>query len=83
MSGTSITESIQAKPTREIVDDVMQQAERALESGARATAEVNELKRRADETLDWRKQFDRHPGIAMALVAGLSILLYLAFSRRR
>jgi hypothetical protein len=76
-------ENIRDKPVREIVDDMMEQSQRALQSSARATAELNELRRRADEAMDWREQLNRHSWLAIALATGVAALIFLAFSRNR
>ncbi len=76
-------ENIRDKPVREIVDDMMEQSQRALQSSARATAELNELRRRADEAMDWREQLNRHSWLAIALAMGVAALIFLAFSRNR
>jgi len=74
---------IQSKPIRAVVDDMMQQSQQALESGARVTAGMNELRRRGDEFLDWRRHVQRHPWLPLGLAVGLSVLVYLAFARKR
>jgi hypothetical protein len=76
------TEDIRNKPVGEMVDDVMQQSQQVLQAGARVTAEVNELKRRADEALDWRKQLDRHPWVLLGSAVGAAVLLFWVFSRK-
>ncbi len=83
MPHTSNPEDIHQKPVGEVVEDIMQQSRSALESGARATAELEDLKQRADDALDWRKQLDRHSWLAMGLAMGVSILLFMALAPRR
>ena len=80
------------EPLGEVVEDVMRQSDlalektqEALETGARVTAELNELRRRAGEALDWRKQAGqiwRSPWLPMAGAIAGAILLYVLFSRR-
>jgi ElaB/YqjD/DUF883 family membrane-anchored ribosome-binding protein len=75
-------EDLRNKPVSAVMDDIMHQSEAALQSGARATAELNELRRRADEALDWQTQLERHRWLALGLAAGASVLLFLLFSRK-
>ena len=63
----------------EVVDDVMKQSQEVLQRGAAVTAEVNELRRRADDALDWRKQLRNHTGLAAAVAFGATVLVLLAF----
>jgi hypothetical protein len=74
---------IQNKPTGEVVEDVLAQSHEALERAAKATAELEELKRRGEDALDWRKQLHRHSWLALGLAAGVSVLLFLVFKPRR
>jgi ElaB/YqjD/DUF883 family membrane-anchored ribosome-binding protein len=76
-------EEISNEPTRAVVDDMMQQTEQALQSSARAAAELNELRQRADDALDWKKQLNRHSWLAMGLAMAASVVVFLAFQRRR
>lgn len=73
---------IRGEATRDVVDDMMTQTQRALESSARAAEELNELKRRANDALDWRKQLDRHSWLGMGIAIAASVLLFVAFHRR-
>jgi ElaB/YqjD/DUF883 family membrane-anchored ribosome-binding protein len=75
-------QDIHTKPTRAVVEDVIQQSHQALESGARLAAEVDELTRRADNVLDWRMQVQRHPWLPLGAAAGVAVLFYLVFSKR-
>jgi hypothetical protein len=74
---------VRNKPAGEVLDDMMNQSQQALQSTARAAAELNELRRRADEALDWRTQLNRHSWAAMGLAIGAAALLFLLFARRR
>lgn len=77
MPDTSTSEDIHKKPIGQVVDDLMQQSQEALKSGARVTAELNELKQRAEDAMDWRKQLKRHSGLAMGAGIGASFLMFL------
>ncbi len=81
MPDTPIPEEIRKQPTGAVVDDLMQQTQSALETGARAAAELNELRRRSEEAVDWRKQLQRHSWLPMALAAGASVLIFMLFHR--
>jgi uncharacterized membrane protein (DUF106 family) len=83
MSDTGIPEEIRKQPTSEVVDDMMQRTQEALESSARAAAELNELRRRTDQAMDWRKQLQRHTWLPMALAMGASVALFVLFHRKR
>jgi hypothetical protein len=82
MPETSTPENIRKEPVGQVVDNLMKETQEALESGTRVTANLNELKRRAEEATDWRKQLNRHGGIVAGLVAGTSLLLFLLIRRR-
>ena len=83
MSENPMPDQMRNEPTRTVVDDMMQQTEKALQSSARAAAELNELRRRTDEALDWRKQLSRHPGFQLGLAVAVAVVVYMAFSRKR
>jgi len=83
MAKQSTSDDIHNKPASAVMDDLMRQSEAALESGARATAELHELKRRADEVLDWRKQLNQHSWALLGAAAGAAVLVFLVFRRHR
>jgi len=78
-----LPEQIREAPTSAVLDDMMQETQRALQSSARAAAELNELRRRADEALDWRTQLRRHSWLGMGLAMAAAVLLFLAFHPKR
>jgi ElaB/YqjD/DUF883 family membrane-anchored ribosome-binding protein len=71
------------KSSAQIVDDVMNQTQQALRSAARASEEVHELERRAQDALDWRKQLREHPWVPLGFAAGIAILVYAFASSRK
>lgn len=81
MPDQTVVGDIQNKPVKELTDDVMKQSKQVLETGARVTAELNELKRRADDALDWRKQISKHPWFPVAAAVGVAVLGYMIFSK--
>lgn len=82
MSESSIPEDIRQKSTSEVADDLMKQSQEILERGARVTAELDELKHRAEDAMNWRKQLSAHSGLALSLTAGVSFLLFLVLRKR-
>ncbi len=83
MDNQFTSDDIHNKPASAVMDDLMRQSEAALESGARATAELHELKRRAGEALDWRKQLNQHSWALLGAAAGAAIPIFLIFRRHR
>jgi len=97
MPQSSESGNLRGRPAAQIVEDLVEQSQEALEAGAhataelqdalragaQATAELNDIRRRADEALDWRVQLRRHPWLPMVAAIGTSVLLYAAFARRR
>lgn len=83
MPETVNPEEIRQEPTKAVVEDMLQQSQQALASGQRVAAEMNELKRRADEALDWRKQLIRGPWLGIGLAIATSTLVFLLFRRSR
>lgn len=80
----------ETQSTGELVDDVMRRtqeavrrSQEALESGARATAEIHELERRARDAMDWRKQVRLHPWAAFGMACGAVLLLWMLVRPRR
>jgi hypothetical protein len=82
MPDSSIPEEIRKEPPRAVVDDMMQETQRALQSSARAATELNELRRRADAVLDWKKQAHLGSWLGMGTAVTASILLFLAFRHK-
>jgi hypothetical protein len=82
MPEQTVAGDLRNKPVRELTDDVMRQSSQVLETGAQVTAELREIKRRADEALDWRKQVEKHAWVPLAAAVSLAILGYMAFARR-
>ncbi|HEY7388774.1 MAG TPA: hypothetical protein VH640_09700 [Bryobacteraceae bacterium] len=82
MPETPNTEEIQHETTSAVVDDMLQQTQQALASGQRVAAEMHELKRRADEAMDWRKQFARSPWLGVGLAVATFALVFLLFRRK-
>jgi hypothetical protein len=80
MAETPSSPELRTKPVGEVVDDVMKQSQDLLQRGAAVTAEVNELRRRADDALDWRKQLRTHTGLAAGVAFVATVLVVLAFS---
>ena len=79
---TGTLENIRNRPTDAVMEDMLVNSQRALEDGARATAEINELKRRVDDVLDWRKQLDRHPWLTLSVVTSVVALTALIILRK-
>ena len=74
--------NLENKAVGEIMDDVMKQSQETLQRGARITAELNELKQRADDALDWRKQLRAHPWWGLGVAVGACVLLAALVSRK-
>ena len=97
MAQPSSPENIHDKPAADMVEDVIERSQEALQAGAQATAELqealqagaqataelNEIRRRADEALDWRRQLQRHPWFPIAAAMAASVFFYVIFARRR
>ena len=75
MSQETLNREFMKKPIGELVEDVMDESQDVLERGARLTAEVNELRRRAREATDWRKQLERHSGPLLCAAMGISLVM--------
>ncbi len=89
-------EDLRNKPAANMVEDVVERSQEALQAGAQATAELqealaagaqataelNELRRRADAALDWRRQLRRHPWFPLAAATAASVLLYMLLAPR-
>jgi hypothetical protein len=71
---------LQKKPVGELMDDVMEQSEDVLRRGAAVTAELNELRQRADKAMDWRRHLHRRPWLSGIAVAAFGFLV-VAISR--
>ncbi len=83
MPETNNTSTVSEKHVGELIDDVMKQSQETLEKGARITSELNELRRRADDALDWRKQLRERPWVQFGLAVGACVLVAaVVFSRR-
>ena len=75
-------EELSSRPSGELMEDVVSRSEQALEFAARASEEMHELERRAQEALNWRKQLSRHPWVPLGLAIGVAIVGYLAWHSR-
>ena len=75
-------ENIRHKPAGQVMDDILDESREILQRGARATAELEQLKRRADQALDWRAQFDHHPWLGLGLASAVAVLVFLVITRK-
>jgi hypothetical protein len=78
---SEIPEDVRNRTAGELMEDVTDSARKALEAGARAAAEMEELQRRTRESLDWRTQIDRHPWALLGGAVAAAILVFAVVRR--
>ena len=81
MAEPNTPEKIRAQSTSDLVQEVVKNSERLLESEIRLGQELGELQTRVRRMTEWREQFNQHTRLVLGLACGAGLLVGLSFGR--